>query len=469
MHPVRVYVDSEGGQSCPLSWLQVPLLEQAVPAEAQETFLMSNWVRRLLCGIFVAVLTLIPALPALAIDEPDVPPEIIAVFLFEGLLEPGDVGVFIDYNLDYTIAGIPSETATESFLGVFVDTDGTTQLRTTAPFAFNDKGYGRGMIWMYFTADEATTLGLNSANQALYRIWLTGNPTLTWVPGPDPPKTISTIDIWHTTGDMNVLLALRVLSQAQTLEIPWAPDDLITITSIGNRLTPLGEDYFQNAIPNLRNLAPAVFSSKTQVPVLEDIDFTTAFGAVVTGAIVVGSPVTLVDGVNVISVTAPGTFVAELIQGTSGVVTSGTATVTGSPTDIVAGTNTLTVTVTPGPPDTVSIEVALRDTTTALEDSALGTGLDLTPLADLWGVSRWLISGIVWMVVTILIIAGVFRVTPGRFGTASGGKVLLPTLVICLVAGTLLGLLKPLVMVTAFIILTGFFIGYVVFFRGASA
>lgn len=428
-----------------------------------------SWIRRLLYILIASVLALLPATAALAIDEPDVPPIISAVFLFEGLLEPGDVGVFVNYNLDYTIGGIPAETATESFLVVFVDTDGTTQLRTTAPFAFDAKGYGFGVAWMYFSAAEATALSLNSADQALYRVWLVGNPTLTWVPGPSPPKTISTIDIWHTTGDMNVLLALRVLTEAQNLEIPWAPLDLIETTSIGSRLTFTGQDYFENVLPNLRNLAPAVFSSRTAVPVQEDIDFTTLFGAVVTGTFVVGSPVTLVDGVNVISVTAVGTFVAELERGTVGTVTNGTATVTGSPAAIVAGTNTLTVTATPGPPDTVSISVTLEDTTTALEDSVLGTGLDLTLMADAFGLSRWLLSGVVWIVITILILTGVFKVTPGRFGSASGGKVLLPTLVVCLIGGTLLGLLKPVILAVAFILLVGFFVGYVLLFRGASA
>ncbi len=426
-------------------------------------------LRRLLCVLFAVVLALVPATPVFAIDDPDDPPEIPAVFVFEGLLEDGDVGVFIEYFVDYTMAGTPTEPITESFLAVFVDTDGTTQLRTTAPFAFNDNGYGAGIAWIFFTAAEATAFGLTSASIADYRIWFTGNPTLTWVPGPDPPKIIGTIDTWQTTGDMNLNLAVRVLTKAQALEAPWTPDDLVQVTSIGSRLTPLGESYFENAIPNLRNLAPGVFSSGTTVPVQEDIDYTTLFGAVVTGAIVVGSPVALVSGSQIINVNAVGTFVAELEQGTVGTVTSGTATVTGSPTDIVAGTNTLTVTAAPGPPDTVTIVVNLEDTTTAFEDSALGTGLDLTPLADLWGVSRWLLSGVVWIVITILILAGVFKVTPGQFGAASGSKVLLPTLIVCLIAGALLGLLKPLVVAVAFILLTGFFVGYVLLFRGSSA
>jgi len=426
-------------------------------------------LRRLLCVLIAVVLAVVPATPVFAIADPDDPPEVPAVFVFEGLLEAGDVGVFIEYFVDYTIAGTPTEPITDSFLAVFVDTDGTTQLRTTAPFAFDDNGYGRGIAWIFFTAAEATAFGLTSASIADYRIWFTGNPGLTWVPGPDPPKTITTIDVWNTTGDMNNQLAIRVLTEAQVLEGPWAPLDLVEVTSIGSRLTSTGEAYFEDAIPNLRNLAPGVFTAGTVVPVQEDIDFTTLFGAVVTGAIVVGSPVTLVDGANVISVNAVGTFVAELEQGTVGTVTNGTATVTGSPTDIVPGTNTLTVTAAPGPPDTLTIDVALVDTVTAFEDSAIGTGLDLTPLADLWGVSRWLLSGIVWIVVTILILAGVFKVTPGQFGAASGGKVLLPTLVVCLIAGVLLGLLKPLVVVVAFILLTGFFVGYVLLFRGASA
>ncbi len=426
-------------------------------------------LRRLLCVLFAVVLALVPATPVFAIADPDDPTEIPSVFVFEGLLEPGDVGVFVNYFIDYTIAGTPTEPVTEAYMVVFVDTDGTTQLRTTAPFAFDDNGYGRGMAWIYFSEADATAFGLTSANQALYRIWLVGNPTLSWVPGPTPPKTIGTIDIWLTTGDMNDNLAIRVLTEGQALGAPWAPLILTETTSIGTRLTSTGEAYFENAIPDLRNLAPGVFSSGTVVPVQEDIDYTTLFGAVVTGAIVVGSPVTLVSGSQTINVNAVGTFVAELEQGTVGTVTSGTATVTGSPTAIVAGTNTLTVTAAPGPPDTVTIDVTLEDTTTAFEDSAIGTGLDLTPLADLWGVSRWLLSGVVWIVITILILAGVFKVTPGQFGAASGSKVLLPTLIVCLIAGALLGLLKPLVVAVAFILLTGFFVGYVLLFRGSSA
>ncbi len=428
-----------------------------------------RWLQRLLLVLTAVILALVPATAVLAIAPPDTDPEIPAVFVFEGLLEPGDVGVFVKYFLDYSLSGNPVESATESYLVVFVDTDGTTQLKTTAPFAFNDIGYGPGIVWMYFSESEATALGLNSADQALYRIWLTGNPTLTWIPGPDPPKTITTIDTWSTTGDMNQQLATRVLIEAQALEAPWFPVDLVKQISIGNRLTTDGEAYFENAIPNLRNLAPRVFSAGTVIPTLEDIDYTTLFGAVVTGTIVVGSPVTLVNGANVINVNAVGTFVARLEQGTVGTVTSGTATVTGSPTAIVKGTNTLTITAAPGPPDTVTIDVTLADTTTALEDSVIGTGLDLTAMADAFGLSRWLLSGAVWMVITILIIVGVFRVTPGRFGGAGGSKVVLPVFVVCLIGGALLGLLKPIVVVVAFILLTGFFVGYVVFFSRTSA
>lgn len=103
-------------------------------------------MRRILAiGLLVIIALSLAALPAMAIDDPDSPPSVNAVYVYS--FSDGSVGVLIDYYLDYT-APYPDETATESYLAVFVDTDGTTQLKSVAPYTFVDSGYGRGLIWI---------------------------------------------------------------------------------------------------------------------------------------------------------------------------------------------------------------------------------------------------------------------------------------------------------------------------------
>src|SRR3972149_5294501 len=172
---------------------------------------------RTLQAILIAIILLLGLVsPIFAIADPDTPPSVNAVYVFD--FDDGSTGVLIDYYLDY--AALPTETATEAYLAIFIDTDGATQLKAVAPYTFVDSGYGRGLIWIPFTAAETTAYSIDNADQALYRIWLVGNPTLAWAG--DPPKTIATIDQWNTTGDMSVLLAIRVLYYADVLELAWS-------------------------------------------------------------------------------------------------------------------------------------------------------------------------------------------------------------------------------------------------------
>ena len=409
-------------------------------------------------ALSVLMITLIAPIPVLAIADPDSPPQVSAVYVYEDLLETGDVGILIDYYLEY--AALPSETATEAYLAVFVDTDGTTQLKSVAPYTFVNSGYRRGLAWIYFSAEEVTAYSIDQANEADYDIWLMGNPTLSWAG--DPPKTIVGVDYWQTTGDTAVLLALRVLYYADVLELIWTLD-MIETTALGNRLTAVGESYFENVITNLRIMAPLAFSVSEVSPTIEELDYNTSFGATMTDGTgtVTGSPITLTEGNNTVTVTATGTFVLALNQGTVGTVTDGTGTVTGSPVDIVAGENTITVTGI----GTLVVAVALQDTTSAQEDIIIGTGFDLTDVADDFGMSRWFFSGLVWMIMSVLICAAVFRNTPEGYGGAS--KIVLVVFDVCIISGVLLGLLKPVVAVGLFLAF-GVFTGYILFYRGSN-
>jgi len=254
-------------------------------------------MKRIIVSLFIVLILLLTVVsPVFAIADPDSPPSVNAVYVYN--LTDGGVGVLIDYYLDYdftlpiTGTPVPDETVTEAFLAVFVDTDNVTQLKSVAPYTFSNSGYGRGAVWIRFTAAEVATYGITSADIALYRVWLVGNPTLAWAGV--PPKTVATIDYWQPAGSNTAtLLALKVLTLADQLELAWSLD-MIEVTALGNRLTTLGASYFENVIPNLRTLAPACFSAGTYTPTLENIDYSTEYGAVMTNitGTVIGSPIT---------------------------------------------------------------------------------------------------------------------------------------------------------------------------------
>ncbi len=415
----------------------------------------------LLVGVVVGML--IPMAPALAvIPDPDSSILVSGVYAYNDLLEEGDAGFLIDYTIPY--ASPPTETAQETYLAVFIDSDGITQLRAVAPYVFTDAGYNHGVMWIYFSEEDVTAYGIDSSKQDLYRVWVVGNPTLTW--SGDPPKKVATIDYWQPSGTSTpVLFALRILSMANTLELDWSLD-MIEATSQGNKLTATGEEYFINVVPNLRTIAPLCFASGTVKPQPEDIDYTTSFGATMTDGTgtVVGSPITFTAGSTTVTVTAPGTFTFVLSKGTQGTMTNGTGTVVGSPVDLVAGTSTVTVTAA----GTFTVDLSLNDLATDRGNGVLGTGFDLTAQAAAFGMSRWFFSGIVWMAITIIICANVYRIDASRESYTGGvGKNVMLVFNICIIGGTLLGLLHPVVGALLFIGF-GAFTGYVLIFRNAS-
>jgi hypothetical protein len=573
---------------------------------------VKKYLRLSLTAILLTICVLVAfPTPVLAINEPDTPPSVNAVYVYNDCLEDGDVGVLIDYFLDYAVS--PNETATQSYIASFIDIDGITQLESVAPYAFQDSGYGRGLIWIYFSATEAATYNLNSANVTLYRVWLMGNPTLAWTDSLGnptvPPKTIASIDQWNTTGVTATLLALRILYYADQLELIWSLD-LIGETAIGSRLTTLGSSYFTNVIPDLRLIAPACFSDTETDPDYTPISYDTTFGATASNgtATITGSPVTLhpriplinssfesknpptgwilegtgatfarsatqsvngtysglltrvgancdiyqslnatayrgdivafgawvyatvanrarialdddvaaiaysayhtgaagwefltvtytvnaaadwlrpycyvdtgntavyfdvatlIEGSNIVNTGATtGTIILDLAGWTFGTVMDMTGTITGSPVAINPGTNTLTA-ATAG---TFFVDVGVVDTISRLEESVAGTGMDLTTLAEAFGMSRWFMSGLIWVLITIIICAAVYRAEKSEdgFGVSTGGsKVIILVFTVCIIGGTLLGLLHPMIAALLFIG-SGAMIGYVFFFKSET-
>lgn len=455
----------------------------------------------LFCTLVVSVVT---GTIVLAIADPDDPSSIDDIFIYEDLLEDGDVGVLVNYYIDYTVAGVPDETVTEAYLVIFVDTSaasevfmsekilgdganniihlgngtndilvlgfcqvGGAQLKAIAPYAFEEKGYFRGMAWVYFSAVEVEAYNLDDASKSSYRIWLTGNPTITSGWTGDPPKTITGISNWFTTGDPAVRLAQQVLSYASMLETAWSPLNMIEATGLGNRLTSTGEAYFTNVIANLRDMAPACFSTGTKTPASADIDYVVSFGAIATSgtAIISGSPVTLTSGSNTITATTTGTFVLELEAGTYGTITDDTGTITGSPADLVPGENTVTIT---GAGD-FTVDVDLVSPQHTITSTVEGTGFDLTDVAARFGMSRMMFSGLIWTLVTILICGATYMSTKrlGGMDIRGAGSITMLVAVLSLIGGSLMGLLD--MRIIAFVAIGyGAFIGYIIFFRTSA-
>ena len=417
-----------------------------------------------LLAVLLALASILVPVPVLAIADPD-DIQIFSVYVYEDCLETGDVGVMVHYLIDY--AALPTETATEAYMAIFLDTDGATHLAAVAPYTYVDSGYGQGVIWIYFSASDVVTHGLDRTNLSLYRVRLSGNPTVPSGWAGDPPAISTVIDYWQETGDTAVLVALRVLAMADHLELIWLLD-LVESTPLGNKLTTLGEEYFTNVITDLRTIAPNAFAEGTIDPEYPDIDFTQQFGAAMTNLSgnVTGSPIELTEGETTVNVTVAGTFTMELEQGTVGNVTGtvggGTETLTGDPVSLVAGTSTVETSTT----GTLVVNVWLNTTQQILIDTVEGTAFDLTDVATHFGMSRMWMSSIVWFIVTILVCAAVYKKASAQ-APSGASKVTFLVFNVMFIGGILLSML-PLVVGVLLFLASDVFIGYILFFRGAN-
>jgi hypothetical protein len=410
--------------------------------------------------VLITVLGIMSPTPVFAIANPTTGPTIGTATCYDSLLETGDMGMLLDFSIGY--ATLPTETVTEAYRVAFCDTDGVTELKTVVPYTLLNKGYQPGTLaWIYFTAAEVTTYSISSADIALYRVVVYGNPALGWVPGPNP-VAFDTIDTWNTTGVSTTLLALDVLNYVTTQETAWSLD-MYQTTSLGKRLTIYGETYIEGVITNARNLCPNAFYIDIVGPINEEIDYTTEFGATITditGACT-GSPITLSSGPNTVHIITGGTFIIELTSGTSGTAASvvGGGAVTGSPVTLVSGLPN-TITATNAGTGNILITVQLVNTQTQLEDTVTGTGFDLTAVATAFGMSRSLFSGFIWLIISIIICAAAYA--------RVGGKTTLLVFELCIIGGALLGLMPVLVAALMFIGM-GALTAYVFFFRNANA
>lgn len=214
----------------------------------------------LLFGLLIAFTT-----PVLAIDNPDTF-EVNGVWVYQNVLEDDDQLYVIDYTIAYAVE--PTEKADEAFFIRLMD-DGT-ELATVYPYPYENDGYVRGVVSIYFTAASAPVWESN------YSVEIRGNPFMSWS-GDTPYVSVGTFNLWQDT-EMDTtrnILASRILWLAQELTADWdASYDLFSTYSVGVFLSDYGVEYFSYVIENLSTIAPNCLADRTIVPELQDKDYT---------------------------------------------------------------------------------------------------------------------------------------------------------------------------------------------------
>jgi len=202
----------------------------------------------------VAVLaTFMLITPVLAIAFPD-DISIDSVFVYRNCREDGDQLYLVEYTIDY--ASLPDESVTEAYLLRL--TEGGDELAHTAPYSYYSKGYGQGVVALYFDADDAPDW------EGVYVMELFGNPFADWE-GNIPSETVISLDfdLWQDNelGTTQALVGGRVIDMALTLETAWGKD-MVTVTDSGQQvLTTYAVAYFINVIPHIYEIAPDIFAA----------------------------------------------------------------------------------------------------------------------------------------------------------------------------------------------------------------
>ena len=190
-----------------------------------------------------------------AIDQADTF-NIVSARAYGAVIETGDILVVVHYDIDYT--SVPTETASQAYLGYYSDVSATpTQRISTAPFVYVRSGYGQGVMSLYLSVANVSSWGITWGDSDNAQI--AGNPAYF-----ASPQVLNRAIEWRIqTASASTLEGdLRGIANTLETQSEWSGADLIS----GGNLTTTGEDYFTNAIPNLRSMAPDLFTGSLENP-----------------------------------------------------------------------------------------------------------------------------------------------------------------------------------------------------------
>ncbi len=229
---------------------------------------ISNKVRKGLlktAGVVFLLLLLIETSPAWAIAEPD-SLRILSSRCYGEALDTGDILCIMHFDIEYL--STPSQAASETFLGRYMD-GGTTPLKTTAPFVLVSNGYDQGIMSVYFSPADVTNLGVTYGDTT-DTLQIIGSPAVF-----SSPQSASLNIDWVAETDSQIDLeqAIRNLAFLLEAQTEWSGTDLLIFEAgftsailTGTLAESSGEEYFSATVPNLRLMAPNLFSARIVAP-----------------------------------------------------------------------------------------------------------------------------------------------------------------------------------------------------------
>ena len=210
--------------------------------------------RNIILAAFVAILTLLQALPVFAAEDAPDTYGIVSVKGYQGLFEAGDQGYFISFAQDYTGAD-PDYNTDEAVLFRLLDDVGDP-LAAIAPYSYPGAGWIDGVVWIYFSAADAPAWADED-----FVVEMAGNPGIDWVGGVWSDQFI-TIEYSDYSGQLPSVIK----TVATQLATPFGVDLVEQIAGVWKLTELYGEPYFEAIIPGLRILEPILFSGLLETP-----------------------------------------------------------------------------------------------------------------------------------------------------------------------------------------------------------
>jgi hypothetical protein len=210
--------------------------------------------------LFVALLLMfVIAAPAFAIALPDSTPQVIGKWVWQSVIDPGDILIIIYENTPY--ATPPATDYSEAFTWEFMNTTGNVSLGWSDGYDYNDKGYGYNVIGIYFSAAEVVSKGIIWGDS--YYLKLNGSP----VAFADPPQYIYQITASDYTtltdpDEIQIEIEDRITQIAADLDNKWGLGlsySLIDQSETGIVLSIYGEAFFRGALYGIQSYAPDLF------------------------------------------------------------------------------------------------------------------------------------------------------------------------------------------------------------------
>jgi len=241
---------------------------------------MKKW----LIPLIVILTVILSAVPCLAISNTPTTLTLNGVNGYTNVIVNGDMMFLIGFTVKYTntitttdtltttltvtttTPVIPEDTIDTTYLVRLTSGDGLTEYYDAKPYGFFNNGFDAGMVSIYLSASDVTTLGLTTASSL--KVWLSGNPLASWDSTPIPSISTTSI-IWNTQPSSIAItdaeITLKLITEAKVLQNAWNDTTHYTMYQAspagGFQLSTQGAAYFSTIVPYLSTISPSILAT----------------------------------------------------------------------------------------------------------------------------------------------------------------------------------------------------------------